>query len=247
MEVRLMLLLLLLLSLVEPGVAMWKPLHSVLQSENDPRGVQILHRAQDAMGGTRKLASVRDTMHAMEITLEPAAGGYKMKQVSRFVAPDQFRSEQEAPFGRIVVYSDGKQGWITTPQGTNPLPADTLATARGVLFRQPSTLILSDRDPSRSVKAVGTDMVEVSSAEGETVRIEFDPATGLPLRQIYQIAGAGDRRVTRTETFSDWRDVDGLRFPFRAVQLEDGAKMLELVVSEYKVNTGLTAADLSKR
>jgi len=31
------------------------------------------------------------------------------------------------------------------------------------------------------------------------------------------------------------------------VQLEDGSKMLELAVSEYQVNTGLTAADLSKR
>ena len=242
-----MVLLLLFLSLVEPGVAMWRPAHSVLQNENDRRGVQILRRAQDAMGGAAKLAAVRDTMHAMEITLEPAAGGYKMQQVSRYVAPDQFRQEQETPFGKIVVYSDGKDGWITTPQGTSPLPAGTLATVRGVLFRQPSALMLSDRDPSRSVKAVGTDTVEVSSAEGETVRVEFDPATGLPLRQIYQIAGADGRRVTRSETFSDWRDVDGLRFPFRAVQLEDGAKMLELVVSEYKVNTGLTAADLSKR
>lgn len=170
-----------------------------------------------------------------------------MKQVSRFVAPDQFRSEQDAPFGRIVIYSDGKSEWITTPQGTTPLPADTLAIARGVLFRQPSTLILSDRDPSRSVRAVGVDTVEVSTADGEKVRIEFDPPTGLPLRQVYVIATADGSRVTRTETFSDWRDVDGLRFPFRAAQLEDGSKMLELVVSEYRVNTGLTAADLSNR
>ena len=242
-----MLLLLLFLSLIEPGVATWRAAPSVLQTENDRSGVELLRRAQDAMGGAGKLAAVRDTMHAMEITLEPAAGGYKMKQVSRYVAPDQFRQEQETPVGRIVVYSDGKDGWITTPQGTNPLQADTLATVRAVLFRQLSALILSDRNSSRSVKAVGTNAVEVSSAEGETVRIEFDPATGLPLRQIYQIAGAGGRRVTRTEPFSDWRDVDGLRFPFRAVQLEDGSKMLELVVSEYRVNTGLTAADLSKR
>jgi len=107
--------------------------------------------------------------------------------------------------------------------------------------------MLADRDPSRSVKAVGVDAVEVSSADGEKVRIEFDPATGLPLRLVYVIATANASRVTRTETFFDWRDVDGLRFPFRAVQLEDGSKMLELAVSEYQVNTGLTAADLSKR
>ena len=95
------------------------------------------------------------------------------------------------PFGRIVVYSNGNDGWITTPQGTNAFPAETLATVRGVLFRQPSSLMLSDRDPSRSVKAVDTDAVEVSSADGESVRIEFDPTTGLPLRQTYWIAAGG--------------------------------------------------------
>lgn len=108
-------------------------------------------------------------------------------------------------------------------------------------------LMLSDRDPARSVKAVGVDTVEVSSPDGEAVRIEFDPATGLPLRQIYAIASADGGRITRTETFSDWREVDGLRFPFKAVQLEDGSKLLELTVSDYLVNTGLTSADLSKR
>ena len=88
----------------------------MLQSENDRRGVQLLRRAQDAMGGAEKLAAVRDTMHVMEDHTGAGAGGYKMKQVSRFVAPDRFRSEQDTPFGRIVVYSDGKNGWITTPQ-----------------------------------------------------------------------------------------------------------------------------------
>ena len=104
------------------------------------------------------------------------------------------------------------------------MQAETLATVRGVLFRQPSALILSNRNSSRSVRAVGTDAVEVSLPEGETVRIEFDPATGLSLRQIYRIDGAGGRRVTRTGTFSDWRDVAGLRFPFRAVQLEQSSE-----------------------
>jgi len=35
--------------------------------------------------------------------------------------------------------------------------------------------------------------------------------------------------------------------PFHAIQQENGAKMLEMTVSEYKFNSGLTAAELSKR
>jgi hypothetical protein len=39
----------------------------------------------------------------------------------------------------------------------------------------------------------------------------------------------------------------GLRLPFKAVQQENGMKMLEMTVSEYKINSGLSAAELSKR
>ena len=115
----------------------------------------------------------RDTTHVMDITLERAAGGYTLTQTSQYVAPNHFRQEQETPFGRIVVYSDGTTGWIAAPDGTTPLRPDTLATVRGVLFRQPSGLMLSDRNSTRSVKALGPNVVEVTSADGQQVQIEF--------------------------------------------------------------------------
>ena len=93
----------LLLWLGEPRVDVARSAQAVQQADNGARGVQLLHRAQDAMGGAAKLAAVRDTTHVMDITLERAAGGYKLTQISRFAAPDQFRQEQETPFGRIVV------------------------------------------------------------------------------------------------------------------------------------------------
>ena len=79
--------------------------------------------------------------------------------------------------------------------------------------------------------------------------VEFDPATGLPTRETY------------TEPRSEWRSSGNggyffgtgaqLRvtryLPFKAIQLENGMKILEVTVSEYKINSGLTAAELSKR
>ena len=184
------------------------------------------------MGGATKLAAIRDTTHVMDITLERAAGRYTLTQTSQYVAPNHFRQEQETPFGRIVVYSDGTTGWIAAPDGTTPLRPDTLATVRGVLFRQPSGLMLSDRNSTRSVKALGPNVVEVTSADGQQVQIEFSPETGLPLQQSYIVVAANGTRVGRREIFSDWREVDGVRFPFSALQLEDDTKMLELRVSE---------------
>jgi zinc protease len=107
-------------------------------------------------------------------------------------------------------------------------------------------LMLSDRDPSRTVNAIGENAVEVANG-GLSVRIEFDPATGLPARETYADIGSGGAPAETTEIYSDWREVDGIKLPHKAIQLENGMKMLEVTVSEYKINSGLNAAELSKR
>jgi predicted Zn-dependent peptidase len=212
------------------------------------RGKQLLERAQQAMGGADKLAAVKDATYAAELALEPAAGGFKMKQVSMYLAPDQLRQEQELPFGKIIAYTDGKTGWLSTPQGVQPMPAEILKQAQGELFREPFPLMLSDRDPSRTVNAVGENAVEISAANGGLrVTIEFDPATGLPAREIYTEPGQNGAPAETADIFSNWREIGGVKMPYKAIQLENGMKMLEMTVSEYKINSGLAAAELGKR
>ncbi len=217
------------------------------QTQAAQRGRHLLERAQQAMGGAEKLAVVKDVMHQMEITLAPAAGGFKLKQISYFVAPNFIRQEQDMPFGKVITFADGKTGWLVTPQGAQPIPADVLHIAQGVIFRQPATLLLSDRDATRTVGAVGENAVEINTAEGLRVRLEFEATTGLLARQLYTEVGADGKTHERIETFSDWRDVNGIKMPFKAVQQEDGAPRLALSVSEYRINSGLTAEQLSKR
>jgi pimeloyl-ACP methyl ester carboxylesterase len=219
---------------------------SKVDADRLTQGKLILQRAQRAMGGIERLAAAKDITHTMDITLEPIAGGFKIKQVSLYVAPDQTRQEQEMPSGKVIVYTDGKSGWLATPQGVETMSADMWDQAKGVLFRQLSTLILSDRDPSRRVNAVDENMVEISAADGQIVRIEFDPVTGLPSRQVYNEQGPKGPRQ-RAETFSDWRDVGGIKMPYKAVQHENGAKLLEVSVSEYRINSGTIASELGKR
>jgi len=211
------------------------------------RGKQMLQRAQQAMGGADKLAAVKDVTHTLELALEPAAGGFKVQQVSMYLAPGQVRQEQTLPFGKVIVYSDGKSGWLSTPQGVQAMPAEVLKQTQGVIFRQHAALMLSDRDPSRTVNAVAENIVEVSDTSGMSVRVEFDPATGLPAREVYTEPGQSGAPAQTTDILSDWRDAAGIKLPFKAIQLENGMKMLEMSVSEYKINTGLAAAELSKR
>jgi zinc protease len=209
------------------------------------RGRALLKRAQQAMGGVDKLAAVKDVTKLAEMTMSAAAGGMKMKQQVRWAAPSFFRQDQTLPIGNIVAYSDGKSGWLSTPQGLMPLPPPVLKQAQGEILREWVTLILSDRDATRTVTAADPKSVEISTADGLSVRVEFDDATGLPVRQVYKEAAMGGAEVK--ETFSDWREVDGIKLPFKVVMEQNGQQVGAVAVSEIKLNTGIKPEELSKK
>jgi zinc protease len=209
------------------------------------RGVELLRRAQTAMGGAEKIAAVKDTVESVELTMDPAAGGMKMKQRNRYLAPGYFRQDLDLPFGKIATYSDGKTGWQVAPQGTRPLPPAELKQVQDEVFRNLLRVMAADRDSSLKVNAVGGNMVEISGG-GQSVKIAFDESTGLPEREVYQQAGpTGPASIE--EILMDWRDVDGIKIPFKVTIQQDGKKFGDAVVQEFKINTGLKAEELSQK
>ena len=202
------------------------------------KGTALLVRAQQAMGGADKLAAVKDSTQTLELTLDPAAGGMKMKQTNRFLAPNIFRQEQEIPpIGKVIAFTDGKTGWMATPQGVLPMNGDVLRQAQGELFRQLESLVLSN-----NANAVADNAVQIAAPDGQIVKLDFDPATGLPVSVSYR---QGPSEVV--ESFADWREAGGIKMPFKLTLQQDGRKLGEATVSGYQFNTGLKEEDLSKK
>ena len=209
------------------------------------KGRQLLMRMQAALGGAAKLAAVKDADYRGTVTIQ-AGGGMKVQQHNRFLAPCCLRQDIEAPFGKQSVYFDGKAGWIAGAQGSQDLPPPVIKQVRGELFRELFSLSMSDRDPNRTVNAVGESAIEISDKQGESAQIQLNPATGLPQVVSYNGAGpAGPIKVD--ETYSDWRDVNGVKAPFQIVIQQDAKKFAEVVIEDYKINSGLTSEQLSKK
>ena len=131
-------------------------------------------------------------------------------------------------------------------QGVQNLSPAVLRQVRGEIFREIARLMLSDRDPDRVVNSVGEGVVEISSKNGPRVELQLDETTGVPLKLSYQENGAGGAGSIE-QTFSDWRDVDGLRLPFQWTVMQGGKKFADVKIQEYKINSGLTAEELSKK
>ena len=204
------------------------------------RGKMLLERAQQAMGGASALAAIKDSVQTLDMTMDAAAGGMKIKQVVRLLGSN-LREDQILPIGTIVVYTDGKTGWMSTPQGVMNMPGEVLKQAQGEVFRDLIGLMLSSRDSARTVNAVGDNTAQISSPDGLSVKVDFDPATGLPARETYQEGGEV------VETYADWRDAGGVKMPFKATLQQGGKQVGEAAISAYQFNTGLKAEDLSKK
>src|ERR1035441_9313804 len=195
-------------------------------------GKQILLKAQAAAGGADKLAAVKDYTMLAEYSIDSAVasvGGSKIVQTDRWVAPTVFRQDSSFPAGRVSAYTDGKVGWISTPQGWGALTGAQRSQVFGDLFRVYYRLLLSDRIEGRTVNAIDASSVQISDTTGQVTSMEFDPRTHLPKRVAYDTQQAAGAPIYSEELYEDFRDVGGIQVPFRITINQGGRKVSDAI------------------
>jgi len=70
---------------------------------------------------------------------------------------------------------------------------------------------------------------------------------GVPKRITYDTAQAIGPPLYTEDLVSDFREVDGVKLPFQITINQGGKKFADVTVTEYKLNSGLKLAEMSKR
>ncbi len=211
-------------------------------TESLEKGKQLLQKVQQAVGGADKLAAVKDMVEVAEMQLDASVGGIKMKQTNYWLTPGLFRQEAEGPFGKLTSFTNGKSGWIKSVQGDRALVGPMLKQAQGEIFRSYFHLLASDRDPDRTVNYAGSGALDISDKSGNSLRLSVDENTGLPQKTSY-LGTQGPME----EDWSDLRDVNGIKVPFKITMRQGARKLADITVQDVKINTGATEEQLSKR
>jgi len=207
------------------------------------RGKAALQAAQKALGGAAALSAVKDLQYRADVQVQtPGGPAMHVKETNSFLLTGAVRQEITLPFGTQVMYSDGQSGWMAGMQGVQNLPAQVLKQARGEVFRQISSLMLSDRDPNRTVNYAGDGALDIASKDGESVRLKVDEKAGLPLTLAYTEGGSSIELV-----FGDWREVAGIKLPYQWTVMQGGNKYAMVTIEDYKINSGLSQEALSKK
>jgi hypothetical protein len=77
--------------------------------------------------------------------------------------------------------------------------------------------------------------------------LTLDSKTHLPARLSYEAVSVTGSAPNVQEAYSDFREVDGIKIPFRTSVTTGGKPYGEATVVEYRINTGLKVETLQKR
>ena len=227
----------------------------VVPAEGEPAASQILDQYIEALGGAGKLNAVRSFVVTGHSEGYEGLGGNAAFQIFA-QAPDRrgmWINFPEHPDRGISAWTyDGKTGWIGSPRGylnIYELNGSDLSGARldSVLAfpAQIQTALSNWRvGPEDTLNGRDVYVVQGSSAGGLLGTFYFDKKTHLLARYVRQTPSPVGR-VSIQQDFDDYRDVNGVKFPFKYSFLWLDGRFTALI-NEVKVNVPVDAAKLGK-
>ena len=221
----------------------------------DEQTANVLHRAQEALGGLRRLQAIHDLTRKVEMV--NLATKERAQATSEVIFPDVIRLTSDSPFGELIAFSDSHSAWASSGLGLDErLPEWQIKASRQDLFRQLETLLQSDRNPDRKVELTErgkvedrpADILKISSSAAGTIRLWVDAVSGDLLELEYQRVVAGGSGPLVTDFFSDYRWVNKtIRIPFHIHTLSDGQPYMDTEVVRVEYNRGLKSETLSQK
>lgn len=224
-------------------------------AENEPPASQILDEYIQALGGAEKLATVKSYIVTGHSEGYAGLGGTAAFQIFA-EAPDRrgmWIHFPEHPDRGISAWTyDGKTGWISTPRGflreyetngndLNGARLDALLTFPGGIKTALKNWRVGLND------GIGDKEVYVVQGDGPgglLGTLYFDKATHLLLRYVRRTPSPVGR-ITIQQDYDDYRDVDGIKFPFTYSFLWlDGR--FTATISDVKLNVPVDEAKFSK-
>jgi len=190
---------------------------------------EVVEKSLTATGGRAALGKLKSRSATGTITLSTPAGDIEGTIELMNAAPNKSRTLIKADLtalgaGQLVVDQrfNGTSGYVLDSlQGNHDMAGSQLALQRNGSFPHP---FLNYKEMGTAAKLIGKEKV----GEREAYLLVFEPASGpamrqyvdaetyLPLRAVvkFEVPQLGSE-VEQTMDFQDYREVDGVKMPFR--------------------------------
>ena len=208
-----------------------------------PAGVtaaSVLDNYITAIGGLEAVNAVNSVMTAANVTIEGMP--FKPTAVMKTMTPNMSSMEMSIEgMGTVMKQKfDGTKGYAEQQGQKMPMSEDELAEKAEEKGLFPETYLDAGTLTLVSLTAIdGVDVYKIKVKE-DSYRY-YDAATGLLVR-TEKTQEAQGQKITSIEDVSDYREVNGILFPF-AKKITAGPQVIGMAASEIVVNEGITADD----
>lgn len=234
-----------------PGAPQSAPAPSATQAPPAPpatpeslaKGKAIILAAAKASGGDA-INSVKSVEVHVAGHADTPGGLMNLTLKLVVIFPDHFRTDAELPIGTVTQGFDGKDGWVMTPSGLIALPEEFIPEVqRGIaltggwgLYKQAmngkvEAQYLDDEDHDGKKANV----VQWTGPSGP-IKLYFDASTHFLIGAHFR-AISTQGTVESDQHWSDFREVQGVMYPYANEVDHDGQKFTETTVSDVKINT----------
>ena len=227
----------------------------VAPGEGGPSADQILDKYIQALGGAQRLAGIKSFIATgSSLGYEGLGGGGQFQIFGQ--APDQrtvqivFKDHPER--GDSTRAYNGSAGWIKSPRGLlgqydlTGSELDGLRLEAQLAFPGQIKQVLTNLRAGNpdTINGSDVDVVQGTGLRGVLATLYFDKQSGLLVRMVrYGRSPVG--RVPVQYDYADYRDVGGVKFPFKyTFSWLDGKDAFQL--TEVKTNVPIDAAKFGK-
>ena len=210
------------------------------------KGKEILKKALAAMGG-EKVLGIKDIIQSAQMTMNTPMGEMAMETQMTWVSPNKMAQNMKMAMGEMTSGFDGTNGWMKSPMGTQDLPAsqkeelvksmtlNTYVLLKGI--DGPDYTVQFFKDDKLNDKPVQVVIVRHKQTSN-SVRVYVDPQNSIVVKRVSRgrtMQGPADLE----ELLSDYRDVDGVKIPFKVETFADGKRQSLTTISSVKINSGV--------
>jgi len=200
---------------------------------------EILERALKAVGGEVAWKSANTRLMKGVFQSEDSSSFVAMEIYQK--APDKTMYKMKLPQDLVMRdICDGKTAWIEDPQGRyHEYSGAALASRvrRSQFSEQANLLLVAATGKVLGEEKVGTRsayVVEYSPQKNETEKLYFDKESGLVIHTEDSFVTPEGPYVVKLD-MDDYREVDGMKFPFRMKRVEKGA-VINIRLTQVKNN-----------
>lgn len=210
-----------------------------------PKPDAIVAKYVEALGGEDALHKVRSRVMTGTMT----AFGHTMPVEIYAKAPDERASVMKLKRGRSMTVYNGHEGWASMmPRPPHPLEGSELDRARldadfyFPLDIQKIFTSLRERPPQKVGDQEAYAVLGIRPGK-PPVELFFSKQSGLLLRMVYFTQTALGRLPQQTD-YSEYRDVDGVKVPFRWIVAEPHGRST-VQVAQVQQNVPISASKFS--